>query len=100
MKKQIQELIAQSLKSLASKELIPAVEQAKITIENSRDSAHGDFASNIAMILAKTAKDIFKGKQLVTGAVWFRNASIKTISATGKWYQQNVTFEFIYDETE
>ncbi len=56
MKKQIQELIAQSLKILESKEIIPALEQSNITIENSRDSAHGDFASNIAMVLAKKAK--------------------------------------------
>lgn len=56
MKKQIQELIAQSLKNLESREIIPAIEQANITIESSRDSAHGDFASNIAMVLAKTAK--------------------------------------------
>jgi arginyl-tRNA synthetase len=56
VKKQIQELIAQSLQKLESEEIIPAIEQPRITIENSRDSAHGDFASNIAMILAKTAK--------------------------------------------
>ncbi|HIF51623.1 MAG TPA: arginine--tRNA ligase [Thiotrichaceae bacterium] len=56
MKKQIQELIANSLKTLESEEIIPAIEQPKITIENSRDSAHGDFASNIAMVLAKVAK--------------------------------------------
>ncbi len=56
MKKQIQDLIVQSLKSLESKEIIPAVEQSKITIENSRDTAHGDFATNIAMVLAKLAK--------------------------------------------
>lgn len=56
MKKQIQELIAKSLNHLESEEIIPATDLSKITIENSRDSAHGDFASNIAMVLAKTAK--------------------------------------------
>jgi len=56
VKKQIKGLIAQSLKILESKEIIPVIEQPKITIENSRDSAHGDFATNIAMVLAKTAK--------------------------------------------
>lgn len=56
MKKQIQELIAHSLKNLESKEIIPVTEQSSITIENSRESAHGDFATNIAMVLAKTAK--------------------------------------------
>jgi arginyl-tRNA synthetase len=56
VKKQIQDLVAQSLKSLESEEIIPAIEQPNITIENSRDSAHGDFATNIAMVLAKVAK--------------------------------------------
>lgn len=56
MKKQIQKLIAQSLEQLKSKEIIPSTELSTIKIENSRDSAHGDFASNIAMILAKVAK--------------------------------------------
>ncbi len=56
MKKQIQELISQSLKSLESKEIIPTCEQTNITVENSRDSSHGDFATNIAMVLAKLAK--------------------------------------------
>jgi arginyl-tRNA synthetase len=49
VKKQIQELIAQSLKSLE-------LEQANITVENSRDASHGDFATNIAMVMAKVAK--------------------------------------------
>jgi arginyl-tRNA synthetase len=56
VKKQIQELIAKSLNHLESEEIIPATDLSKITIENSRDSTHGDFASNIAMVLAKTAK--------------------------------------------
>jgi arginyl-tRNA synthetase len=56
VKKQIQELIAQSLKILESKEILATTEQINITVENSRDSSHGDFASNIAMVLAKVAK--------------------------------------------
>lgn len=49
MKKQIQELLAQSLKRLE-------LEQTNITVENSRDASHGDFATNIAMVMAKVAK--------------------------------------------
>jgi arginyl-tRNA synthetase len=56
LKKQIKKLVSQSLKSLESEEKIPAVEQSKITVEISRDPVHGDFATNVAMILAKTAK--------------------------------------------
>ncbi|MEE9367040.1 MAG: phage tail terminator-like protein [Dehalococcoidales bacterium] len=49
---------------------------------------------------AKTAKDVFKGVQLSAGGLWFRNTSIVTVGNEGKWYQQNVSAEFIYDETE
>jgi len=56
VKKQIQELIFQSLAILESKEVIPASKDLAIKIENSRGPEHGDFASNIAMTLAKTAK--------------------------------------------
>lgn len=56
MKKQIQELLLQSLSALESKEIIPAGKDIVIKIENSRGAEHGDFASNIAMTLAKVAK--------------------------------------------
>ncbi len=56
MKKQIQEILVQSLKALESKEIIPAIELPNIKIENTRDPAHGDFASNIAMVMAKAVK--------------------------------------------
>lgn len=56
MKKQIQELLIRSLAALQSKEIIPVIALPTIKIENSRDSEHGDFASNIAMVLAKAVK--------------------------------------------
>ena len=56
MKKQIQSLLAESLNSLVSERTLPALEQISIQIENSRDTAYGDFATNIAMVLAKSTK--------------------------------------------
>ncbi len=56
MKKQIQDLLGQSLKVLESEDIIPPIEHHNIKIENARNPAHGDFASNIAMVLAKAAK--------------------------------------------
>lgn len=50
-------------------------------------------------VLANTAKLIFRGKHL-TGNLWFRNESVSAATPSGKWYQQNVTAEFIYDEPE
>ena len=56
VKKQIQALLEQSLATLQSNGTIPSVTEAVIKIENSRNAEHGDFASNIAMTLAKAAK--------------------------------------------
>ena len=47
---------------------------------------------------ARTAKNVFRGVQL--GTMWFRNAQVITVGNEGKWFQQNVSAEFIYDETE
>ena len=54
MKKQLQELINQSLQTLKSEGLEITIQKDDIKIEYSRDASHGDFATNIAMVLAKT----------------------------------------------
>ena len=56
MKKQLQELINQSLQILKSEGIDIKINKNDIKIEYSRDPAHGDFASNIAMVLAKSCK--------------------------------------------
>ena len=53
MKKQLQELINQSLQTLKSEGLEITIQKNDIKIEYSRDASHGDFATNIAMVLAK-----------------------------------------------
>ena len=54
MKKQLQALLNQSLRVLESEGMVIAVKKDDIKIEYSRDPSHGDFASNLAMVLAKT----------------------------------------------
>ena len=54
MKKQLQALLDQSLRVLESEGMVIAVKKDNIKIEYSRDPSHGDFASNLAMVLAKT----------------------------------------------
>ena len=54
MKKQLQALLDQSLRVLESEGMVIAVKKNDIKIEYSRDPSHGDFASNLAMVLAKT----------------------------------------------
>jgi hypothetical protein len=50
-------------------------------------------------LLATTARNVFRGVQLA-GGLWFRNEGITHVGPEGKWYQQNVSAEFIFDEVE
>ena len=57
MKDQLKELIESALASLISQQSLPAdVSSADVQLERTKDRSHGDFASNIAMVLAKPAK--------------------------------------------
>ena len=56
MKKQLQKLLYQSLQVIKSEGTEISIEKEDIKIEYTRDLIHGDFASNIAMLLAKKNK--------------------------------------------
>jgi len=56
MKEQIAQLIEAALDSLIADGTLPADITPNIQVENTRDKAHGDFASNIALTLAKPAR--------------------------------------------
>ncbi|WP_271271896.1 arginine--tRNA ligase [Aliamphritea hakodatensis] len=56
MKQHIADLINAALDTLTDNGTLPADAQRRIMVENTRDKAHGDFASNVAMTLAKAAK--------------------------------------------
>jgi len=49
-------LLQQTLTTLQQQQQLPADIDTNINIERSKDKAHGDFACNIAMVLAKPAK--------------------------------------------
>lgn len=55
MKQQLTSLIEASLDALKSQGLLPADAAPKIMVEDSKDKAHGDYASNIAMVSTKLA---------------------------------------------
>jgi arginyl-tRNA synthetase len=55
MKEQLSELIARALDGLADAGTLPADLEPRIQLERTRDPAHGDLASNIALTLAKQA---------------------------------------------
>ncbi|MGD1990062.1 MAG: arginine--tRNA ligase, partial [Chromatiales bacterium] len=56
MKAHIQQLVASALESLAEQQVLPAVAIREPVIERTRDATHGDFATNVAMVLSKAAK--------------------------------------------
>ncbi|MFO1430827.1 MAG: arginine--tRNA ligase [Candidatus Competibacteraceae bacterium] len=56
MKIQLQQLIEQALQGLHRTGRIPAAPLPAVALERTRDRAHGDFASTIALALAKTTR--------------------------------------------
>jgi len=56
LKQQIKTLLQQALDSLKQSGALPADANPVIQVERTRDPAHGDFASNLAMMLAKAAR--------------------------------------------
>ena len=56
MKAHLHALLAQALQQLRQDGLLPADAPAAIPLEQTRDRVHGDFASTIALALAKTAR--------------------------------------------
>lgn len=58
MKHEIKTLLTQAISKLKSSEQLPADVETNIQITRSKDASHGDFACNIALMLAKpTAKN-------------------------------------------
>jgi arginyl-tRNA synthetase len=56
MKTQIQQRIAQAIANLTASGDLPDQLLPAFSVERSRDPAHGDFASNVALVLAKAAR--------------------------------------------
>ena len=55
MKNQIRQLIQHAIDTLKAQQVLPAELNPDIQVENTKDKSHGDFASNIALMLAKPA---------------------------------------------
>jgi len=56
MKQLIADLIIQSLHNIAKKHALTLTVPTSINVDNTKDKAHGDYASNIALLLAKEAR--------------------------------------------
>ena len=56
MKQVLESLLQHAFDALLDQNIIPADTTPRIQVERARDKLHGDFASNLAMMLAKPAK--------------------------------------------
>ncbi len=54
MKNEIQTLLAQAVAALQARQVLPADISTDIQVTRTKDASHGDFACNLAMMLAKT----------------------------------------------
>ncbi|MFZ3022693.1 arginine--tRNA ligase [Pseudomonas sp.] len=93
MKDTIRQLIQQALANLTTAGVLPAGLSPAIQVENTKDKTHGDFASNIAMMLAKPAgmKPRDLAEQLI--AALPADAAISKVEIAGpgflNFYQDN-----------
>ncbi|GAA4504045.1 arginine--tRNA ligase [Pseudaeromonas paramecii] len=55
MKEHIQQLLEATVSRLQAEGLVPAEVAPRIQVDNTKDKAHGDLATNLAMLLAKPA---------------------------------------------
>jgi len=55
MKHHLSQLLSQAIQTLKSREVLPDEQHIEINLERTRDRKHGDFASNLAMVLCKAA---------------------------------------------
>ncbi|WOT04810.1 arginine--tRNA ligase [Shewanella youngdeokensis] len=56
MKSHTQSLLAESLNALKQQGVVPADFEARIQVDRTKDKSHGDFATNLAMMLTKAAR--------------------------------------------
>ncbi len=85
MKELITELVQTVVTELSNVNVIPSEASYKINIDASKDKAHGDYASNIALVLAKQAKMPPRAlaEQIVEKIADQNNASVDKIEIAG-----------------
>lgn len=67
MKDQIKKLVQNALTILVQQGTLPEIELPEVQIERTKDKTHGDFACNVAMVLARPAK--MNPRQIATSIV-------------------------------
>jgi len=57
MKQQIAQILTGVVQQLKDQGVIPEDVSPRINVENTRDKSHGDFATNLAMMLTKNGRN-------------------------------------------
>jgi len=83
VKNLIESLLQQALEALPETTLPAAVRPASCEVEHSRDSAHGDFASNIALRLAKATRQNPRGLANAIVAALPANEAVAKVEVAG-----------------
>ncbi|WP_156490666.1 arginine--tRNA ligase, partial [Oleiphilus sp. HI0086] len=85
MKELIIELVQTVVTELSNENVIPSDASYKINIDATKDKAHGDYASNIGLVLAKQAKMPPRAlaEQIVEKITAQNNASVDKIEIAG-----------------
>ena len=56
MRQQLEQLLLSALRNLSATHLAAPPDASSVTVERTRDTQHGDFATNVALRLAKAAR--------------------------------------------
>lgn len=83
MKSELERLLREALRSLVPGVLADVPDPAQVVVERARDTQHGDFACNIAMRLAKTARKNPRDLAQAIVAALPRNSLITEASVAG-----------------
>ncbi len=83
MKQKIEELILQAVETLKAEGILGLEIIPNISIERTRDAQHGDFASNLALMLAKPAKANPRELAIKIIAALPRHAAVMKVELAG-----------------
>ena len=83
MKQKIEELILQAVETLKAEGILGLEIIPNISIERTRDTQHGDFASNLALMLAKPAKANPRELAIKIIAALPRHAAVMKVELAG-----------------
>lgn len=83
MKQQLHSVFAQALQQLKKEGVIPAEQEVAIQFERTRQKEHGDFACNVAMMLAKPARKNPRELAQAIVAALPKDAAIEKVDIAG-----------------